>query len=63
MTALTYANVLLSSHSGSLTLAHGERTKAISLTAVADASEPASYAIHLSAATSSTSAASTVKLR
>ncbi|XP_041793349.1 adhesion G-protein coupled receptor V1 isoform X2 [Chelmon rostratus] len=49
--------------SGSLTLAHAERTKAISLTAVADASEPASYAIHLSAATSSTSAASTVKLR
>ncbi|XP_070820196.1 adhesion G-protein coupled receptor V1 isoform X2 [Chaetodon trifascialis] len=48
---------------GLLTLAHGERTKAISLTAVADASEPASYAVHLSAATSSASAASTVKLR
>ncbi|XP_068559504.1 adhesion G-protein coupled receptor V1 [Cebidichthys violaceus] len=49
--------------SGSLTLVHGEKTKAISLTAVADASEPASYAIHLTAATSSTSPASTVKLR
>ncbi|XP_075960449.1 adhesion G-protein coupled receptor V1 [Anarhichas minor] len=49
--------------SGSLTLVHGEKTKAISLTAVADASEPASYAIHLTAATSSTSAATTVKLR
>lgn len=40
-------------------MAHGERTKDISLTAVADASEATSYAIHLSAATSS----STVKLR
>ncbi|XP_044053980.1 adhesion G-protein coupled receptor V1 isoform X2 [Siniperca chuatsi] len=49
--------------SGSLSLAHGERTKAISLTAVADASDTASYAIHLTAATSSISAASTVKLR
>ncbi|XP_042344940.1 adhesion G-protein coupled receptor V1 [Plectropomus leopardus] len=49
--------------SGSVTLAHGERTKAISLTAAADVSESASYAIHLTAATSSTSAASTVKLR
>ncbi|TKS78901.1 G-protein coupled receptor 98 [Collichthys lucidus] len=48
-------------NSGSVTLAHGERTKAISLTAVADASEPAYYAIHLAAATSNTSA--TVKLR
>ncbi|XP_076586595.1 adhesion G-protein coupled receptor V1 isoform X2 [Chaetodon auriga] len=48
---------------GSLTLAHGERTKAISFTAVADASEPASYAVHLSAAMSSASAAGTVKLR
>ncbi|XP_030273384.1 adhesion G-protein coupled receptor V1 isoform X2 [Sparus aurata] len=45
--------------SGSLKMAHGERTKDISLTAVADASEATSYAIHLSAATSS----STVKLR
>ncbi|XP_029296357.1 LOW QUALITY PROTEIN: adhesion G-protein coupled receptor V1 [Cottoperca gobio] len=49
--------------SGSLTLAHGEKTKIISLTAVDDASEPASYAIHLTAATSSTSAPSAVKLR
>nr|XP_046243039.1 adhesion G-protein coupled receptor V1 [Scatophagus argus] len=49
--------------SGSLTLAHGERTKAVSLTAVADASDPAAYAIHLTAATSSSSAASAVRLR
>ncbi|XP_059193370.1 adhesion G-protein coupled receptor V1 [Centropristis striata] len=49
--------------SGSLTLAHGEKTKAISLTAVAEASELASYTIHLNAATSTTDAASTVKLR
>ncbi|XP_045890437.1 adhesion G-protein coupled receptor V1 [Micropterus dolomieu] len=49
--------------SGSLTLAHGERTKSISLTAVADASEMAAYALHITAATSITSAASTIKLR
>ncbi|XP_037338537.2 adhesion G-protein coupled receptor V1 [Pungitius pungitius] len=49
--------------SGLLTLVHGEKTKAISLTAVADAFEPASYAIHLTAATSSSSAGSAVKLR
>lgn len=44
-------------------MAHGERTEAISLTAIADGSEPASYAIHLTAATSSSSTASSVKLR
>ncbi|XP_040899032.1 adhesion G-protein coupled receptor V1 [Toxotes jaculatrix] len=49
--------------SGSLTLAHGEKTKAISLTAIADALEPASYAIHLTAAGSSTAANGAVKLR
>ncbi|XP_056232770.1 adhesion G-protein coupled receptor V1 isoform X2 [Seriola aureovittata] len=49
--------------SGSLTLAHGERTKAISLTAIADALEPASYAVHLTAASSSTAATGAVKLR
>ncbi|XP_077943744.1 adhesion G-protein coupled receptor V1 [Gasterosteus aculeatus] len=53
----------ISPSSGSLTLVHGEKTKAISLTAVADAFEPASYAIHLTAAMSSSSAASAVKLR
>ncbi|XP_060927102.1 adhesion G-protein coupled receptor V1 [Limanda limanda] len=46
--------------SGSLTLAHGERTKSLSLTAIADALEPTSYAVHLTAASSSTAA---VKLR
>ncbi|XP_070689817.1 adhesion G-protein coupled receptor V1 [Pempheris klunzingeri] len=54
---------VITPNSGSLTLAHGERTKVIRLTAVADASEPASYVIHLPAPSSSTSAASTVKLR
>uniref|UniRef100_A0A4W6G876 Adhesion G-protein coupled receptor V1 n=1 Tax=Lates calcarifer TaxID=8187 RepID=A0A4W6G876_LATCA len=49
--------------SGSLTLAHGERTKVISLTAIDDALEPASYAIHLTAASSSTAPTSAVKLR
>ncbi|XP_074526084.1 adhesion G-protein coupled receptor V1 [Halichoeres trimaculatus] len=50
--------------SGSLTLAHGERTKIISLTAVADASDAASYAIHLTAAATSTAAgAGSVRLR
>lgn len=44
-------------------MAHGERTKAILLTAVADESEPASYAIHLITAASSSSAANSVKLR
>ncbi|XP_026199339.1 adhesion G-protein coupled receptor V1 [Anabas testudineus] len=49
--------------SGSLTLAHGERTKAITLTAVADTLEPTSYAIHLTAATSTNSLPVAVKLR
>ncbi|KAM3610925.1 uncharacterized protein V6R79_010649 [Siganus canaliculatus] len=53
----------VSPSSGSLTLAHGERTKAISLSAVADASILASYGIHLTAASSSSSAATAVKLR
>lgn len=41
-------------------MAHGERTKVISLAAVADLSELVSYAIHLSGATSDTIS---VKLR
>ncbi|KAM8885173.1 adhesion G-protein coupled receptor V1 [Spinachia spinachia] len=49
--------------SGSLTLVHGEKTKGILLTAVADAFEPASYAIHLTAATTGSSVGSAVKLR
>ncbi|CAJ1068549.1 adhesion G-protein coupled receptor V1 [Xyrichtys novacula] len=50
--------------SGSLTLVHGERSKVISLTAVADASDAASYAIHLTSATTSTAAgAGTVRLK
>ncbi|KAI9527782.1 Adhesion G-protein coupled receptor V1 [Dissostichus eleginoides] len=48
--------------SGSVTLAHGEKTQSISLTAVDDASEPASYALHLSAA-SSPAAGGPVRLR
>uniref|UniRef100_A0A3P8TGE6 Adhesion G-protein coupled receptor V1 n=1 Tax=Amphiprion percula TaxID=161767 RepID=A0A3P8TGE6_AMPPE len=43
-------------NSGSLILAHGERTKAISLTALADPLELASYAVHLTAASSSSAA-------
>uniref|UniRef100_UPI003AAD5B8E adhesion G-protein coupled receptor V1 n=1 Tax=Centroberyx gerrardi TaxID=166262 RepID=UPI003AAD5B8E len=49
--------------SGSVTLAHGERSTAVSLTALPDVSEPAAYAVHLTAATSSATAASTVSLR
>ncbi|XP_067377863.1 adhesion G-protein coupled receptor V1 isoform X2 [Channa argus] len=49
--------------SGLLTLANGERTKVISLTAVADALEPASYAIHLTNVTSNTAVPGAVKLR
>ncbi|XP_041856249.1 adhesion G-protein coupled receptor V1 [Melanotaenia boesemani] len=50
-------------NSGSLTLAHGEKTKVISFTAVADALETASYAIHLTPATANTAASGTVKFR
>lgn len=38
-------------------MAHGERTKAISLAAVADPSQLVSYAVHLTGATSHTSSA------
>lgn len=38
-------------------MAHGERTKVISLAAVAERSELVSYAIHLTGATSQTSSA------
>ncbi|XP_076021271.1 adhesion G-protein coupled receptor V1 [Genypterus blacodes] len=48
---------------GSLTLSHGERSKAVSLTAIADPSEPVAYAVHLTAATSSTASATAVTLR
>ncbi|XP_061584932.1 adhesion G-protein coupled receptor V1 [Cololabis saira] len=50
-------------NSGSLNLVHGERTKTMSFTAVVDASEAASYAIHLTAPTSATAARGPVKLR
>ncbi|KAM9857814.1 adhesion G-protein coupled receptor V1 [Aulostomus maculatus] len=49
--------------SGSLSFAHGERTKVISLTAIADASEPTAHAVSLTDATSSFAAVSPVKLR
>uniref|UniRef100_A0A672JI01 Adhesion G-protein coupled receptor V1 n=1 Tax=Salarias fasciatus TaxID=181472 RepID=A0A672JI01_SALFA len=48
---------------GSLTLVHGERSKAISLTAVADTLEPAVYAIHLTGAAPSPAAPAAVKFR
>ncbi|XP_029685938.1 LOW QUALITY PROTEIN: adhesion G-protein coupled receptor V1 [Takifugu rubripes] len=47
----------ISPSSGSLFMAHGERSKVISLTAAADLSGLASYAIHLTGATSHTSPA------
>ncbi|XP_036069486.1 adhesion G-protein coupled receptor V1 isoform X2 [Oryzias melastigma] len=50
-------------NSGSLTFGHGERTKAIAFTAVANTITAASYAIHLTAATSDAAASGTVKLR
>ncbi|XP_014844179.1 PREDICTED: G-protein coupled receptor 98 isoform X1 [Poecilia mexicana] len=50
-------------NSGSLTLAHGEKTKAIAFTAVADPSEAASYAIHLANPTSDIGGQGAVKLR
>uniref|UniRef100_A0A3P8WCF8 Adhesion G-protein coupled receptor V1 n=1 Tax=Cynoglossus semilaevis TaxID=244447 RepID=A0A3P8WCF8_CYNSE len=48
-----FRNGNITPNSGSLTLVHGEKSKAISLTALADVLEPVSYAIHLTAATSS----------
>ncbi|KAM3842448.1 adhesion G-protein coupled receptor V1-like, partial [Diretmus argenteus] len=53
----------ISPSSGSVTMAHGERSKAVSLMAIADVSEPTTYAIHITAASSSAAAASTVALR
>ncbi|XP_077417871.1 adhesion G-protein coupled receptor V1 isoform X3 [Vanacampus margaritifer] len=50
-------------NSGSLAFSHGERTKMISLTAVADASEPTAHTLYLTGATSSIAAGSNVKLR
>ncbi|KAM6965415.1 adhesion G-protein coupled receptor V1 [Aplochiton taeniatus] len=38
--------------SGFISLAHGQRSKTVSLTALANVSEPAAYAIHLTAASS-----------
>ncbi|CAB1321522.1 unnamed protein product [Coregonus sp. 'balchen'] len=49
--------------SGSVTLAHGERSKAMSLQALHDVSEPASYALHLTAAGSSSPAPGVARLR
>ncbi|XP_075895105.1 adhesion G-protein coupled receptor V1 isoform X2 [Nelusetta ayraudi] len=53
----------ISPSSGSVLMAHGQRTKAISLAAFSDGLEPASHAIHLTAASSSTAAATSVRLR
>ncbi|KAK2837424.1 hypothetical protein Q5P01_014636 [Channa striata] len=50
-------------NSGSLTFANGERTKVIFITAVPNALEPTSYAIHLTNATSTTAVPGAVKLR
>ncbi|MED6250420.1 Adhesion G-protein coupled receptor V1 [Ataeniobius toweri] len=50
-------------NSGSVTLAHGEKTKSISFTAFSDALQAATYAIHLTNATSGTGGPGAVKLR
>ncbi|CAB1319363.1 unnamed protein product, partial [Coregonus sp. 'balchen'] len=49
--------------SGSVTLAHGERSKAVSLRALSNVSEPATYALHLTAAGSSSPAPGVARLR
>ncbi|XP_017272706.1 adhesion G-protein coupled receptor V1 [Kryptolebias marmoratus] len=50
-------------NSGSLTLAHGERNKTVSFSAVADGLEAASFALHLSDATSSIAGSGAVRFR
>uniref|UniRef100_A0A3B5LIK0 Adhesion G-protein coupled receptor V1 n=1 Tax=Xiphophorus couchianus TaxID=32473 RepID=A0A3B5LIK0_9TELE len=50
-------------NSGSLTLAHGEKTEAIAFTAVANPSEVASYTIHLTDPASDIGGQGAVKLR
>ncbi|MEQ2283323.1 hypothetical protein AMECASPLE_010101, partial [Ameca splendens] len=50
-------------NSGSVTLAHGEKTKSISFTAFSDGLQAATYAIHLTNATSGTGGPGAVKLR
>lgn len=54
---------VLALYLGSLTLAHGEKTKAIAFTAVANPSEVASYAIHLTDPASDIGGQGAVKLR
>ncbi|XP_055742122.1 adhesion G-protein coupled receptor V1 isoform X1 [Salvelinus fontinalis] len=49
--------------SGSVTLAHGERSKTVFLQALPDVSEPAAYALHLTAAGSSSPAPGVARLR
>lgn len=44
-------------------MAHGQKTKAISLAAFSEGSAAASHAIHLTAATSTTTAASPIRFR
>lgn len=58
---LTLSDMFL--YPGSLILAHGERNKTISCTAMADGLEAASYAIHLTNATSSSASSGAVRLR
>ncbi|XP_071260291.1 adhesion G-protein coupled receptor V1-like isoform X2 [Salvelinus alpinus] len=49
--------------SGSVTMAHGERSKAVSLQALSNVSEPAAFALHLTAAGSSSPAPGVTRLR
>lgn len=44
-------------------MAHGQRTEVISLAAFSDGFEPSSHAIHLTAASATTTAATSVRLR
>ncbi|KAJ3604248.1 hypothetical protein NHX12_028989, partial [Muraenolepis orangiensis] len=53
----------ISPTTGSVTLAHGERSGPIALSARWNASEPAAFAIHLTAATPGTNATAAVRLR
>ncbi|KAK0155883.1 G-protein coupled receptor 98 [Merluccius polli] len=53
----------ISPTTGSVTLAHGERSKPIALSALWDASEPAAFAIRLTAASPSANATAAVRLR
>ncbi|XP_019908355.3 adhesion G-protein coupled receptor V1 isoform X2 [Esox lucius] len=53
----------VSPSSGFVTLAHGERSRAVVLRALPDVSEPAAFALHITAASSSSPSPGVVRLR